>query len=169
VTRTRKAGMRALAVGLAAGALGAGAGTTTAATPAFAMHVHARLAPVSGTAAAGRFDGLLAMSGVGVTPASRTAALPRPGEHWRLAWKVTLPASKGPTTASLQIKADSGAASVTRLLCVDCTAGANGILTLPWSQALRIVASDAEVVVHTASTTLRGEVRVDEARPQPTP
>jgi hypothetical protein len=169
VTRTRKTGMRALAVGLAVSALGAGAGTTTAATPAFAMHVQARLAPVSGTAAAGRFDGLLAMSGGGLKPAARAAAVPRPGQHWQLAWRITLPAISGPATASLQVKAASGAASVVRVLCAGCTTGATGILTLPWSQALRIAASDAEVVVHTASTTLRGEVRVDEARPQPVP
>jgi hypothetical protein len=169
VTRTRRAGMRALAVGLAAGALGTGAGTTTAAPPAFAMHVHARLAPVTGTTAAGRFDGMLAMSGGGTKPASRAAAVPRPGAHWVLAWRIALPVINSPATASLQIKADRGAASVARLLCAGCTAGANGILTLPWSQALRIAASDAEIVVHTASATLRGQVRVDEARPQPMP
>jgi hypothetical protein len=128
--------------------------------PAFAVHVHARLAPVAGTTAVGQFDGTLAMSGGAVTPARRTAAVPQPGGHWLLAWRLTLPAASGTKTATLVIHAAQGSGSVARLLCTGCTTGANGTVTLTVSQALLIAASRADVVVHTAAATLRGAIEV---------
>jgi len=133
--------------------------------PAVAVHVHARLAPVAGAPAAGQFDGTLAMGGGAVTPARRTAAVPQPGGHWRLAWRLTLPAAGGAKTATLLIHAAQGAGSVARLLCTGCATGAKGTVTLTVSQALLIAASRAEVDVHSASGTLRGAIEVVKPAP----
>jgi hypothetical protein len=145
-------------VGLVALAIGCGA--AAAAVPAVVVHVHARLAPVAGTTAAGQFDGALALGGGAVTPARRTAAIPRPGDQWRLAWRLSIPAAGGSKTATLLIHAAQGAGTVARLLCTACTTGASGTLTLTVSQALLIAASRAEVVVHSAAATLRGAIEV---------
>jgi len=153
VIRTRRPGKRALAVGLAAAAIGCG--TAAAAVPTVAVHVHARLAPVAGTAVAGRFDGTITISG----GARETAAVPRPGAHWQLGWTITLPAIGGPTTASLQIHAAGGAGPVVQAVQRRRTTRASGTLPLTGSEALRVAGSQAVVVVHTATATLRGAVK----------
>jgi hypothetical protein len=156
VIRRRTAQMRALVAGLAVVALTAGG--AAAATPAFSLRLHARLAPVAGTTAAGRFDGGLVMTG-GALPYAK-AVVPRVGNHWRLTWRLNLPALNGPISASLQLRTANGAASSARMLCTQCTRSANGTLTLTGSQALRILRADAVVVVRTQSSTLRGTVKV---------
>src|SRR5712691_10838272 len=108
------AGTRAFLVALAVAA--AASGSAAAAMPAFWLNLHARLAPVAGTTAAGRFDGALVRTGDGRTPETQSA-VPRAGSRWRLSWKLTLPALRGPMTASLRVSAAPGAAPMARMLC----------------------------------------------------
>ena len=152
--KTRTAGTRLLVAGLAVAAVAAA--TAAVAMSAFLVQVHARLAPVSGTKASGRFSGILARSGD--RPQGQSAA-PRSGTRWRLAWRVNLPSLSGPVTASLRVRADHGAAPVTRMLCRRCTRGASGAMTLTGSQAMRVANAHAFVVVRASSATLRGTVR----------
>lgn len=154
--RTHGAGRRALVVGLAAALIGAG--SAAAATPVILLEVHARLAPVAGTKAAGQFDGGLVRTGGGTLHA--TSAVPRSGLEWRLTWRLQLPKLRRPMAASLRIAGANGAAPVKQVLCKQCAARARGTITLGNGQALRIAQSHAVVVVHTADATLRGKVTV---------
>jgi hypothetical protein len=131
-------------------------GTTAAAMPTFWLQLRAHLEPVAGTTAAGRFNGVLAKSGV----ASGKTALPRYTGVWRLTWTFTLPSLGGSTTAWLRLPAQKGAAAVARVLCTHCAARAKGTMTLTSSQALRIAGSHSVVVVRTSSARLRGTVKV---------
>jgi hypothetical protein len=124
--------------------------------PTLGLRVHARLAPVAGTTAAGRFNGLLARSGEGPAP----QVVPRVPLPWRLTWTLRLPALHRPTTGSLRIAAEGGAPPVVRVLCPRCATRANGTIRLTASQALRIAGSDAVVVVRARSATLRGAIKV---------
>jgi hypothetical protein len=153
---TRMAGTRLVVAGLAVAVLAAP--VAAAATLAFLLQVHARLTPVSGTTASGRFSAVLARSIGGNTPQAHSA-LPRSGSHWRLAWKVSLPALSGRMTASLRVRAYRGAAPATRMLCRRCTTSASGALTVTASQVMRIANGHAFVVVRTRSATLRGTVK----------
>jgi hypothetical protein len=156
VTSTKTAGTRTLLIGLAAAAVVCG--SAAAAVPTFVLRVHARLGPVAGTTAAGRFSGVLARNGP-VVP-RRATAVPRLGSRWSLTWKLSVPSLGGSPTASLRIRAWKGAAPVTRVLCTQCGTTANGTMTLTTSQALRIAGSKAVVVVRTGSATLRGPLKV---------
>lgn len=98
------------------------------------------------------------MSGGGEEPVA--APVPRVGIHWQLGWKLGLPALHGPVDALLRIRADNGAAAVARVLCTGCARRASGSIVLTGSEALRLVRSDATVVVRSRSTTLRGVVKV---------
>jgi len=143
-----------LLLGLAAAAVAAG--SATAALPAPKVRVYARLAPVAGTTAAGRFNGLLARTGDGSLP----AAVPRAGQRWQLAWNLSLPALRGPATASLRINAGGGAAPIVRGLCTGCGTRTGGTVTLTPNQVFRIARGSALVTVRTRSARLRGTVRV---------
>jgi hypothetical protein len=146
--------MRALPVGLAAAVV---CGSAAAAAPTYAIRVHARLAPVTGTTAAGRFSGLLAKSAL--PPQGTATVVPRVGQGWRLSWKLSLPSLRGPVTASLRISGKNGAPPVARVLCRGCSTTANGRMPLTASQALRVAGSDAVIVVRARSATLRGRVK----------
>lgn len=146
----------ALVAGLAAAAVVAG--SAAAARPMFLLNVHARLAPVAGTKAAGSFDGELVLSSGSKT--SGTASLPRAAVPWRLSWRLSLPALKGAMTASLHLRAANGAAPATRTLCTHCGTAVSGTMTLTGTQALRITQADSFVVVSTRSATLRGPIKV---------
>lgn len=161
--RTRKA--EALAVGLVVAAIAVG--SAAAATPGFWLRLHARLAPVAGTTAVGRFDGTLVMS-VGQRMTEASSALPQAGSNWRLTWRLSLPPLAGPVDVSLRVGALKGASPVARLLCTRCSRDANGAITLTASQALRVSASHAVVVVRTSSASLRGPVKVFLRIPVPT-
>jgi hypothetical protein len=156
VITTLWAGKRALVVGLAAGMVAAG--SAAAAVPMLSLHVHARLAPVAGTKAAGRFDGGLVMTGGSKLPLAN-GAVPSDGGEWRLMWTLKLPALHRPMTASLRIRAENGAAPVTRVLCKQCATRAQGAITVTRSQAFRIAGAHAVVVVRAPSAKLRGTVR----------
>lgn len=153
--RTRLAGTRLLLVGLVAAAVAAG--SAAASMPVLTVSVHARLAPISGANAAGRFSGLLVKHGqpVGAEPSPS----PRVGNRWRLSWKVSLPALSGKTTVLLQVPARDGAARFVHVLCTGCTSTTNGTLALTNSQAIRIAQSHASVVARTPSAMLRGAVK----------
>ena len=151
----RSAGTRTLLVGLAAAAAVVTASAAAALPPSPKLRVHARLAPVGGTGAAGRFDGLLVRTG----GSSRPAASPRTGPAWRLSWNASLPAFQGPATVSLRI-AGGGAARVSRILCTGCGTGADGTVALTPSQVLRIARRGAVVSVRARSASWRGTVRV---------
>jgi hypothetical protein len=152
-----------LFVGLAAAAVVTG--SAAASMPALTVSVHARLAPVVGAKAAGRFSGLL------VKPGQPLGAEPSPsrrfGNKWRLNWKVSLPELSGKTTVSLQVPARNGAPRFVHALCTGCTSGAKGVLTLTNSQAIRIAQSHASVVARTPSATLRGTVEAQTVAPKP--
>ena len=154
--RTRTAGTRAFLIGLAIAAIAAGA--AAAAVP-MALPVHARLAPVAGTKAAGQFSGVLASNG-GLQHAVQGSSLPINGTSWRLGWSVSLPPLGRPAAVTLRIGARGSAAAVTRVLSARCTASAKGSLKLTGSQAARIAQGDAVVMVRASSATLRGTVRV---------
>jgi len=155
VNRTRKAGTRALVVGLSVAAVACG--SAAAATPSVWLRVGAHLAPVAGTKADGRFNGLLVRNG---GTAQSRGAQPRNGSSWQLTWRLALPALEGPMTASIRMPAQKDAAPVARMLCTRCTATAHGVITLTGSQAMRIAGSHAVVVVQASSATLRGAVTV---------
>jgi hypothetical protein len=150
------AGTRLLVAGLAVAAVAAG--SAAAAMPSYFLQVHARLAPVAGTTASGRFNGVLVLSGGEARPQARSTA-PRAGSHWRLSWRLSLPAFGGPATATLRIHAKKGAASVERVLCTRCAEKAKGTIALKGSQAIRIANGGAVVVVRTPSAGLRGAVK----------
>jgi hypothetical protein len=156
--RTPKAGKRAFVVGLLAAAIACG---TAASAPSsiWLLRVHARLAPVAGTAVSGRFDGGLVTS-VDTLP-SGNAALP-----WRLTWTLTVPQLRGEMTASLRFRGLKTAPPVTRVLCVECATSSGGSMTLTRSLAMRIAKGNAWVVVRTASARLRGAVEA--TLPEPT-
>lgn len=151
MVRTRLAGTRLLLLGLAAAAVAAG--SAAAALPALKFAVHARLAPVAGTDATGRFGGLLVKSGDAVRPQAPNLPV------WRLSWKLSLPALPGSATASLRIPAGDGAPRFVHVLCTSCTSTATGTFGLTGSQALRLAQSRATVVVAAQSATLRGAVK----------
>jgi hypothetical protein len=109
------------------------------------VQVRARLAPVAGANAAGKFSGLLVRGGAPT--------------RWQLTWTLSLPSLGGPTTASLRVGAAQGSAPATRTLCKQCARGAKGTMTLTMNQALRITRDNAVVVVQTPSATLRGPVK----------
>jgi opacity protein-like surface antigen len=120
-------------------------GSAAAVMPSTWVTVRAHLAPVSGTSGTGRFNGLLLRGGA----ASR----------WQLTWELSLPALRGPMTASLQVGAAKGAAPATQMLCKQCARGAKGAMTLTGSEALRVTRDDVVVVVQTPSATLRGPLK----------
>jgi hypothetical protein len=158
---TRTAGQRVLVLGLALGAVAAGSGA--AAVPALRLRVHASLTPVTGTGAVGRFTGLLARStGPPQRPAAQVA--PPTGRQWRLTWKLSLPSIGKPMSASIRLGGESGA---TRVLCADCSATAQGTLTLTGSQVIRLAQGDGVVLVRAPSATLRGRVLTHSADVQP--
>jgi len=163
VIRTRMAGTKVLLVGLGAAAVIAG--TAAASMPVLTVSIHARLAPVAGTSAAGHFNGLLVKPGqpVGAEP----SPTPRVGNKWRLSWKVNLPALGSPATASLRIPARDGAPRFVHVLCSRCASTATGKLILTNSQAMRLAQSHGTVVVLASSTTLRGSVKAQSNLPKP--
>ena len=148
--RARSAGTRVLLLGLVAAAVAAGNAAAAMSTPK--LRLEARLSPVSGTTAVGRFNGLLARTGDG--------SLPRTGQRWQLAWNLNLPGSRGAATASLRINAGGGTAAVARSLCTGCATRANGTITLSPNQVFRIARSGAVVVVRARSARWRGTVRI---------
>jgi hypothetical protein len=149
VTRTRTVGKRAFVAGLVvAGLTCVGA---AAATPSYPLSLHARLAPASGTSAAGQFSGTLVMN---IDGESKLGS-----PHAVLLWAVSLRGVHRPTT-SLRLSATSGAPPVTRTLCTSCATTARGRTLLTNAQGLRIATSDATIVVRTSSVTLRGSVKV---------
>jgi hypothetical protein len=152
--RARSAGTRTLLAGLAVAAVAAG--SASAAMPTPRLRLHARLAPVAGTTAPGRFDGVLTRSGGGL----RSSPLPRNGLRWQLAWGLSLPALHGPVSAFLRIKGGGGAARIVRPLCVDCGAGSDGSVGLTSTQVLRMARYGGVVTVRAGSARLRGTVRV---------
>ena len=155
--RTRRARARTLVVGLVIAAITAGG--TAAAASTVPVELRARLAPVAGTKAAGKFDGaLVKVRRVGITPGGRTSV--PAGGRWRLNWRLTLPKLDGPMTASLKIGSARSSASVTRVLCSRCSSKGVGTITLTDGQAKRISKGDALVVVRTRSARLRGRVKV---------
>ena len=156
-------GTRLLLVGLAAAAIVTG--SAAAAMPVLTVSVHARLAPVAGAKAAGRFSGLLVKPGqpMGAEP----SPTPRVGNRWRLSWKVSLPTLSGETTVSLQVPAGNGAPRFVHVLCTGCTSATKGTLALTNSQAIRIAQSHASVVVRTPSAMLRGTVKAQAIAPKP--
>lgn len=155
--RTRLAGTRVLLVGLAAAAVVTG--SAAGSLPVVKVSVHARLAPVTGTNAAGRFSGLLVKSG--------DTAYPRTGQKWSLSWKVRLTSVRGLAKASLRIPARNGAPLSLRVLCSGCEGTTSGRLMLTNSQAIRVAQSHATVVVLAPSTTLRGAVKAQAILPKP--
>ena len=159
--RTRLAGRRVVLVGL--GAASVAAGSAAAAVPVLTVSVHARLAPVAGAKAAGRFSGLLVRHGqpVGAEP----SPTPRYGSRWRLSWKVSLPTLSGKTTVSLQVPARNGEPRFVHVLCTGCTSATNGTLALTNSQAIRIAQSHASVVAQTPSAMLQGTVKAQAIAP----
>ncbi len=151
------AGTRLLLVGLAVAAVAAG--SAAASVPVVKISVHARLAPVAGTNAAGRFSGLLVKPG--------DTVYPRTGQKWSLSWKVRLPSLPSPAKASLRIPARNGAPLSVRVLCTGCAGTTSGTLMLTNSQAIRLAQSHATVVVLAPSTTLRGSVKAEAILPKP--
>ena len=129
-----------------------------AAVPSSWLQVRAHLAPVAGTKAAGRFQGVLVKPGGGIVPAGKVAN-PRVST-WRLTWKLNLPALEGPVTASLQIGSGRSSARAKHMLCTRCSTEATGTLTLTARQVTRIKKSHGVVVARTSSARLRGPVKV---------
>ena len=161
MNRTRSARTRVLLAGLALAAIACG--SAAAAMPRLSFRLHARLAPVAGTAANGDFNGTLATS-VGGT--RLTGVVPRRGYHWRLAWQLRVPALRGPAVASVRIRATKSAPAVTRVLCTRCSSTAAGTLAVKGSQAIRIAKGDAVIVVRMPSARLRGAVDATAQRPR---
>jgi hypothetical protein len=150
--------MKALIVGLVVAAIASG--SAPAATPTQWLTVRARLVPVTGTKAAGRFSGVLIKTGGGrrITPDGKVP-IP-PGSRWRLTWSLSLPKLDGRMTASLRIGSAGTSAHVTRPLCAGCSLRTGGIMTLSARQVTRISKGDAVVVAQTRSVRLRGPVKV---------
>jgi hypothetical protein len=123
------------------------------------MDVHARLAPVAGATATGRFSGVVLRQDVrSITPAG-TIGIPRPSK-WQLTWSLSLPQLDGPMSASLRIGSGGSSSRVTRVLCARCSTRTRGITALTGRQAKAISKADAVVVVRTPSARLRGAVKV---------
>ena len=72
--RTRRAGKRALVVGLVVAAIACGS-ASAATIPGFWLDLHARLVPVAGTSASGKFTGTLLMSVGETNPAAISARI----------------------------------------------------------------------------------------------
>jgi opacity protein-like surface antigen len=147
--------MKGFLVGLAVAVAAIASGSASAAAPAQSLSVRARLTPVAGTQATGRFSGMLTKTrvrqiapGGGVAGPSRT--------RWQLTWSLRLPKLDGQATASLRI----GSARATRALCTGCSTRETGTMTLSARQGGRIAKGDAIVVVRTRSAKLRGKVKV---------
>ena len=157
MARETKAVKWALAVAIAIVAVACGS-AAAAAVPVFWVNVHARLTPVAGTSAAGRFTGTLLVA-VGTDPAEPPDQIP-PLSRSQLVWKLKLPALRGPISASLRLRATKDAAPVATVLCARCSKTANGSLNLTVPQGLRIVESGAVVVVRARSARLRGVLKV---------
>jgi len=158
VTRIRKARKRILVVGLLVAAIACGS-ATAATIAAYSVNVHARLAPVAGTTAAGRFSGTLVVSLGGPNQFEPSDNLRQPAQSM-LFWNLRLPALHGPMSASLRLRATNGAAPVSDLLCSHCSTAANGSLKLTAEQGLRIAESGGTIVVRTPSAMLRGHITV---------
>jgi hypothetical protein len=141
--KTPRAGTGSLVIGLVVAAIAAGSAAATG--PAYWIDLHARLAPVVGTNAAGKFGGVLRSTGGHTTTVVG---------NWQLAWSLSLPQLDGPITATLRI---SSARS--RVLCTGCSTKASGTTTLTAHQVTRISKSHAVVVVRTHSARLRGPVK----------
>jgi hypothetical protein len=156
--RTPRAGKRALVVGLVVAAITCGS-AAAAAIPVYWLDLHARLAPVAGTTAAGQFNGRLFVSVGEPNPLEPSDPLLRVNRSV-LTWKLNLPALQGPVFATLRFRPAKGAAPFVRVLCEHCSTSAHGEITLTKSQALRVATSHAAVVVSAASATLRGPVKV---------
>jgi len=154
VSRTRKG---SLVVALVVAAIAIGGATAVASV--FWLHLHARLAPVSGTQAAGEFNGtLVRIGGRGPTPTGR---VPVPlGSRWQLAWSLSLPKLDGTMNASLRIGSPRSSTRVTRVLCTRCSTTPRGTMTLKARQVRHISKAGAVVVVRAGSATLRGPVKV---------
>jgi hypothetical protein len=140
--------------------------STAAAAPVYSVDVHARLAPVVGTKATGRFGGTLRITFGGPVRPEPSGDTPSPGSA-RLIWKLSLPALRGTMSASLRLRASQNAAPVARTLCTSCSVAATGTLNLTVAQGLRVTSSGAVIVVRTASARLRGPVRVSPQLPLP--
>jgi len=149
-----------LVVALFAAAI-ACAGATAAAAAIYSVNVHARLAPVAGTTAAGQFGGTLTVVFSGPNRFEPSDNFP-PSGYSTLRWQLSLPALHGPISALLRLHATKSAAPVARMLCGRCLMAANGTLKLTVDQGLRIATSGsgAVIVVRTPSATLRGPVKV---------
>lgn len=156
--RTHRAGKRALVAGLLVGAIGCGS-AAAAAIPVFWMDLHARLAPVAGTAGAGGFTGTLLVS-LGTDRPEPSANLPPTTRYSQLNWRLSLPPLRGPVSASLRLPAANGAAPVARTLCARCSRGASGKVRLTVAEGLRITRPGAVAVVRTPSAMLRGPIKV---------
>jgi hypothetical protein len=93
VIRKPRVRTKVLVVGLPVAVIACG--RAAAAMPTFWLQLRAHLGPVAGTTAAGRFNGVLARSGL---PSGRTA-LPRYAGVWRLRWTpAAAPAVTTPKT-----------------------------------------------------------------------
>ena len=158
--RTRLAGTRLLLVGLAVAAVAAG--SAAAAMPVVTVSVHARLAPVTGTNAAGRFSGMLVKNTNSVRPQGPPTPL-----KWHLTWKVQLPALQTAATASLRIPSRNGAAAYVHVLCSGCRSTTSGTLALTNSQAQRLAQSHGTVMALASSAMLRGAVKAQVILPKP--
>jgi hypothetical protein len=155
VLGTRKAGTRVLVAGLAVAAFAAG----RAAAAVFVIPVQARLAPVAGAAnSAGRFSGTLYQ--LPEEHPVRVQALPQPGAHWQLRWKVSVPSLGRAATVTLRVSQRKGAPAVVHVLSSRCSTSAKGTLNLSGTQAGRIARGDAVVTVRARSARLRGTVRI---------
>jgi len=140
-------------IGLAAAAAVVGSGA--AARPTLGLRAHARLRPVTGTTAEGRFAGVLARNHEGSTG----PAAPRSPSRWHLTWTLRLPSLHRSASAKLRIGTEGSSKSFVRLLCRRCAARTKGTITLTESRALRIAESRAVVVVRARSATLRGVIK----------
>jgi hypothetical protein len=157
VIRTHGAGKRALVIGLLVAAVACGS-AAAATIPPFWLNLHARLAPVAGTTATGRFTGTLHVTGRDPTP-EPSDNLPPLGQSL-LTWHLKPPALHGSMSASLRLRTTNSAPPLTRMLCMRCSTTASGKMTLTTAQGLRIAQSGAVVVVRTHTATLRGPVKV---------
>lgn len=153
--RRLRAGVGTLVVGLVVAAIAAGSAPATASTDAF--EVHARLAPIVGTSATGRFSGILVKRRIRhITPGGALMGPAR--SQWQLTWSLRLPKLDGRVTATLRIGSGGSSARETRVLCTGCTPQAR-TMALSAREAASIGKGDAVVVVETRSAKLRGSVK----------
>jgi hypothetical protein len=154
--RRLRAGAGTVVVGLAVAVIAAG--SATAVVPVESLDVHARLAPIAGTNATGRFTGLLVRRRLRqITPGGSLAA-PTPSQ-WQLTWSLRLPKLEGHATASLRIRSGGNSARATHVLCTRCATRATGTMALSARQVTSIGKGDAVIVVRTRSAKLRGSVK----------